>query len=136
MEHPSCSKQHAVIQFRERAVPAATEGQSKRVVKCVVMRDAGACPLHAVVVADFSSIRAEKRQPYMPSCPPISPPSLSRAAPSHIRPYIMDLESVNKTKLNGEALPPARYVELRPQDTIQFGLSTREYVLMHENMVG
>jgi smad nuclear-interacting protein 1 len=47
----------------------------------------------------------------------------------------MDLESVNKTKLNGEELPPARYVELRPQDTIQFGLSTREYVLMHESMV-
>lgn len=31
----------------------------------------------------------------------------------HFRPYIMDLESVNRTKLNSEDLPPARYVELR-----------------------
>jgi hypothetical protein len=29
------------------------------------------------------------------------------------RPYIMDLESVNKTKLNGEFIPPARYIELK-----------------------
>jgi smad nuclear-interacting protein 1 len=86
VEHPSCSKQHAVLQFRQREIkgPSGAPGDVRRVVK----------------------------------------------------PYLMDLESVNKTKLNGEEIPPARYVELRTQDTIQFGLSSREYVLMHEDMVG
>jgi hypothetical protein len=79
------------------------------------------------------------------------------------RPYILDLESVNGTKLNGKPVPPARYVELKvrelhpftpamvdrrgsgsvvrapcarqPKDTLQFGMSTREYVLMHEALV-
>lgn len=27
-----------------------------------------------------------------------------------------------------------RYVELRPFDVLKFGLSTREYVLMHEGL--
>lgn len=76
VEHPSCSKQHAVLQFRQKHQGA------------------------------------------------------------EVKPYLMDLESVNKTRLNGEEVPPARYVELRAQDTIQFGLSSREYVLMHESLVG
>lgn len=84
VEHPSCSKQHAVIQFRLREVGGGVGGEP-------VLRS--------------------------------------------VKPYLMDLESVNKTRLNGEEVPPARYVELRPQDTIQFGLSSREYVLMHENLV-
>ena len=79
VEHPSCSKQHAVIQFRRREDKEGGRGV--------------------------------------------------------VKPYLMDLESVNKTRLNGEEVPPARYVELRPQDMIQFGLSSREYVLMHEDMV-
>jgi len=83
VEHPSCSKQHAVIQFRRREEKEGGVG--------------------------------------------------GRAV---VKPYLMDMESVNKTKLNGEEVPPARYVELRPQDMIQFGLSSREYVLMHEDMVG
>lgn len=29
------------------------------------------------------------------------------------RPYLMDLESVNKTRLNGEVIPESRYVELK-----------------------
>ena len=85
VEHPSCSKQHAVIQFRLREVGGGGGGE-----------------------------------PMVRS----------------VKPYLMDLESINKTRLNGEEVPPARYVELRAQDTIQFGLSSREYVLMHENMVG
>ena len=46
------------------------------------------------------------------------------------RPYIIDLESANGTLVNGDKIPPTRYVELRDQDMIQFGLSTREYILM------
>ena len=51
--------------------------------------------------------------------------------PRHqIKPYVMDLESTNGTRLNGVRLEPARYVELRESDVLRFGDSTREYVLM------
>lgn len=48
-----------------------------------------------------------------------------------VRPYIIDLESANGTTLNKDKIPQSRYVELRDKDMIQFGYSTREYVLMH-----
>jgi smad nuclear-interacting protein 1 len=47
-----------------------------------------------------------------------------------VKPYIIDLESANGTLLNKEEIPPSRYLELRDKDMIQFGHSTREYVLM------
>ncbi len=42
----------------------------------------------------------------------------------------MDLESTNKTFLNGDAIEPARYYELREKDILKFGESLREYVIM------
>lgn len=47
-----------------------------------------------------------------------------------VRPYLIDLESANGTSLNKEEIAPSRYVELRDKDMVQFGHSTREYVLM------
>jgi smad nuclear-interacting protein 1 len=76
-EHPSISKQHAVIQFRHIE---KTNEYGDRIGK--------------------------------------------------VRPYIIDLESANGTKLNGEEIPASRYLELRDKDLLQFGDSTREYVLM------
>eukprot|EP01041_Mallomonas_annulata_P006622 gene6622-13412_t len=73
--HPSCSKQHAVIQYR------------------LIEQDNGS---KAVI------------------------------------PYIMDLESTNKTFLNGKAIEDSRYVELREKDCLKFGHSSREYVLLHD----
>ena len=70
--HASCSKQHAVIQFRSRKV------DEKTVTK----------------------------------------------------PYVMDLGSANKTYLNGEVIDDSRYYELRGQDSLRFGASTREFVLI------
>ncbi|KAF8967059.1 SMAD/FHA domain-containing protein [Flammula alnicola] len=79
VEHPSCSKQHAVFQYRY--VQEKDEfGTSKGVVK----------------------------------------------------PFIIDLESTNGTLVNDEAIPAARYYELKAGDVIKFGLSTREYVLLHD----
>ncbi|KAK5210449.1 hypothetical protein LTR47_000338 [Exophiala xenobiotica] len=46
-----------------------------------------------------------------------------------VKPYIIDLESGNGTKLNEEPLPEGRYMELRDKDVIKFGHSTREYVV-------
>ena len=65
------------------------------------------------------------------------------------RPFIIDLESTNGTIVNQEVVPAARYYELKAGDgdylisdlvnrrliveaVIKFGLSTREYVLLHE----
>jgi len=49
-----------------------------------------------------------------------------------IRPYLMDLESRNGTMINKQKIETARYVELRERDLINFGTSTRDYVLLHE----
>lgn len=76
-EHPTISKQHAVIQFRY----------------------------------------IEKRNEFGDKL-------------GKVRPYLIDLESTNGTSLNKEEIPASRYLELRDKDMIQFGHSTREYVLM------
>ncbi|KAM1025368.1 hypothetical protein ACFX13_039248 [Malus domestica] len=70
--HPSCSKQHAIVQFR-------------------------------------------------------------RVEESQVRPYLIDLGSTNRTYINGSAIEPQMYYELVEKDTIRFGNSSREYVLLHEN---
>ncbi|KAG9441353.1 hypothetical protein H6P81_017207 [Aristolochia fimbriata] len=81
-DHPSCSKQHAVIQFRQ----VEKERQDGTISK-------------------------------------------------QTRPYIMDLGSTNGTFINDNRIDPQRYYELIEKDTIKFGNSSREYVLLHENSV-
>ncbi|KAG5979114.1 hypothetical protein E4U55_005549 [Claviceps digitariae] len=76
-EHPSISKQHAVIQFRY----------------------------------------TEKRNEYGDKI-------------GRVKPYLIDLESANGTILNHDKVPDSRYLELRDKDMVQFGHSTREYVIM------
>ncbi|KAI0702267.1 SMAD/FHA domain-containing protein [Cytidiella melzeri] len=80
IDHPSCSKQHAVIQFRQ---------------------------IH------------EKNE--------------YGDAKAAIKPFIIDLESTNGTKVNEETVPTSRYFELKLGDVIKFGDSLREYVLLSED---
>ncbi|KAM7504154.1 hypothetical protein LguiB_003058 [Lonicera macranthoides] len=82
-DHPSCSKQHAVLQYRQVDKEQADGMLSKQV-----------------------------------------------------RPYIMDLGSTNGTFLNDNRIEPHRYYELMEKDTLKFGNSSREYVLLHENSAG
>jgi len=49
-----------------------------------------------------------------------------------VKPYVMDLESTNGTKINGKKVDPARYTELRERDVVKFGNSSRDYVLLHD----
>jgi smad nuclear-interacting protein 1 len=42
----------------------------------------------------------------------------------------MDLESTNGTFIGKEKIEPCRYYELKNSDMINFGHSTREYILM------
>ncbi|CAL5392943.1 unnamed protein product [Camellia sinensis] len=79
-DHPSCSKQHAVLQYRQ----------------------------------------VEKEE---------HDGTLSK----QVRPYVMDLGSTNGTFINDNRVEPQRYYELFERDTLKFGNSSREYVLLHEN---
>ena len=76
IEHPSCSKQHAVIQFR-----------------------------YVEKLNEFGDKKGK------------------------VKPYLLDLESANGTKINGEDVPAGRYVEVKSDDVLNFGHSTREYVV-------
>ncbi|CAK8672483.1 uncharacterized protein LOC143464453 [Clavelina lepadiformis] len=78
VDHPSCSKQHAVLQFR--MIEEETDGVLRRKVK----------------------------------------------------PYIIDLAAANGTYVNNEKIEAQRYVELKEQDVLKFGFSSREYVLLHD----
>jgi smad nuclear-interacting protein 1 len=48
----------------------------------------------------------------------------------------MDLGSTHKTFLNKVEIENSRYYELREKDTITFGGSSREYLLLHETSAG
>ena len=133
MDHPSCSKQHAVLQcrkilldqprlmfsclhFKVRQVPEKNElGVTKQIVKCVFSL--------CFILRLIHCLR---------------------------RPFIIDLDSTNGTHVNGETIPASRYYELKLNDSecfggsflqfalsfpltvIKFGLSAREYVLLHD----
>jgi len=45
------------------------------------------------------------------------------------RPNIMDLNSTNGTKVNGEALTGGEYFKLSDGDKLVFGCSTREFIV-------
>ncbi|KAJ2851537.1 hypothetical protein IWW36_001021 [Coemansia brasiliensis] len=55
-----------------------------------------------------------------------------RQASDAVKPYLIDLASTNGTFLNGQRIPTQRFVELRSEDVVKFGFSTREYVLLRE----
>jgi len=53
---------------------------------------------------------------------------------SEVKPYIMDLKSTNGTFLNESKLDSLKYYELQPKDMLKFANSSREYVLLYEEM--
>jgi smad nuclear-interacting protein 1 len=80
MLHPSVSKQHAAVQYRQM-VSSSAIGEER---------------LHAPIV-----------------------------------PYVVDLDSTNGSKLNGEALTGSQYYELLHGDKMQFGFSSRKFVMIN-----
>lgn len=50
-----------------------------------------------------------------------------------VRPYLMDLGTVNGTFLNGERIDSERFYELLLKDSLKFGQSSREYLLLSED---
>ncbi|KAK1066373.1 hypothetical protein LTR74_007260 [Friedmanniomyces endolithicus] len=49
---------------------------------------------------------------------------------SKVKPYLIDLDTANGTKLNGKKVDGSKFVELLDGDVVAFGDSEREYVLM------
>jgi len=47
-----------------------------------------------------------------------------------VQPFLIDLESANGSKLNGEQIEPARYYQILEKDVLKLGESTRDYVFM------
>ena len=45
---------------------------------------------------------------------------------------LLPLGSTNGTYLNGERIEPQRYYQLLEKDTVKFGTSTREYVILND----
>jgi smad nuclear-interacting protein 1 len=54
-----------------------------------------------------------------------------RSRQGSVKPYMLDLDSTNKTYLNGDTVEAGRYIELRHEDVIRFGRCESEYVLMN-----
>ena len=101
VDHGSCSKQHAVVQFRQVSAKDR-HGESTKEVKYFLR------PL---------AFRFHCGMWLM------------------YRPYLIDLESTNGTVLNGERIEERRYYEIRSEDMVKFGESTREYVFIKDPSV-
>jgi smad nuclear-interacting protein 1 len=95
LDHPSSSKQHAVIQFRQ--VCSTNEfGDSKTTIKFSPLTT-----LKIILISICSDLTCAN--------------SCSRWNHVH-RPFIIDLESANGTFVNGDKIPASRYYELQSGD--------------------
>ncbi|EFC43169.1 predicted protein [Naegleria gruberi] len=47
-----------------------------------------------------------------------------------IKPFIIDLKSTNGTFINGERIDDSRYYELKNNDILTFGQSSREFIIL------
>jgi smad nuclear-interacting protein 1 len=69
-----------------------------------------------------------------PSCAPQHAViQFRRRSDGRVLPYLLDLDSVTGTALNGSRVEPSRYIEIRSRDLIQFGQFSCEFILMNGN---
>lgn len=123
-------KRWRLFVFKDGAALAGEEGELRvhRQSAFLFGRDGAVAdvPLAHPSVSGQHAVLQFRRVPLKQEAGDMGPPRMA------VKPYVLDLESSNGTFLNGAKVPPARYVELRPQDVLKFGASTREYVLLHE----
>jgi smad nuclear-interacting protein 1 len=116
-DHESCSKQHAVIQFRAKMIPTTATISSSL---SDPMSTAGSNTfLTASTATTRSSMNKDKKSIFKEERMELS-----------ARPYLIDLDSVNGTTLNGITIEPRRYYELRGNDLIRVADSSRDYVML------
>lgn len=106
VEHPSCSKQHAAIQCNLN--PCRHLGRKLTNVMTFSCRPTSPRKRRVRNVKACRQVRS----------PLSASPSFSFFLLNDrlYRPFIIDLESTNGTKVNDEAIPPARYYELHLND--------------------
>jgi len=52
-----------------------------------------------------------------------------------IDPYLIDLETTHGTKINGEKMKTKKYYQLLSEDVIKFGLSSRDYIFLPQDVI-
>jgi smad nuclear-interacting protein 1 len=104
--HPSCSKQHAAIQFRQ--ITEKNEyGETSSEVKYVEVLSVS-LPFLAYIFA---------RAPYwLASSADVDHGSRLHSTELTTRPFVIDLDSTNGTHVNDQEIPKSRYYELRNSD--------------------
>lgn len=103
-DHESCSKQHAVIQFKAKMTLST---------------------LSTPASLSFPSSIGETGRGLLNK-----KFDTKERMELNARPYLIDLDSVNGTTLNGITIEPKRYYELRGNDLIRIADSSRDYVML------
>ncbi|KAK7197641.1 hypothetical protein NESM_000715500 [Novymonas esmeraldas] len=138
LEHPSCSGQHAALEMRFVAVDEAALGDCVTGLVQSMARAAPVLPspsldagaplfaqsteaLHAVCAAVWAMLNEA-----------LSSAGGDASAVWTVELQLIDLASTNRTKLNGEAVAPMEATTVIDSDVLEFGCSTRKYVVMRD----
>ena len=105
LDHPSCSKQHAVLQYRLSTFF-----------------------LHYQIGEKTGNMIDNLL--FFTFLVPYTRPNGSQG--KKVVPYIVDLNSANGTFVNNQKIESQKYVELLEKDVLKFGFSSREYVMLHD----
>lgn len=109
LAHESCSRKHAVVQFRK--VPATSLAASGGRGERVPVDEHGLLPLNSASA---------------------SAKSATAVLGDVCKPFVIDCHSTHGTFLNGQKLQAGLFYELREGDVLRFAHSSREYVLVVE----
>ncbi len=109
IDHPSCSKQHAVLQYRLVQYQKETGGVGRKVK-------------YVSWVYDLFVRVCVRACVCMCMCDQVCGLHLPR-----FRPYIIDLESTNGTYVNNQRIETAKYMELKEKVRLHTGRGGRTF---------
>ncbi|KAG5473408.1 hypothetical protein LSCM4_03471 [Leishmania orientalis] len=134
LEHPSCSSQHAALEMRfVLADEAALSAYIAEKVKAMTL-DAPALPLPGANVPVFAQSKRALHS-FCSGMWAVLEEALTAAGGDASAVWttelqLIDLGSTNHTKLNGEVVPAMEATTVIDSDVLEFGISTRKYVVM------
>lgn len=132
LEHPSCSAQHAALEMRFVLVDDA------RLLDCLAAHTADATAASSSpsssaapsYTRDADQLRALCEDMWKVLCEMQAAADGDVAAVWTAELQVTDLGFTNRIKLNGEPLPPMEATTVIETDVLEFGYSTRKYVLL------